>query len=78
MIIVEDDCVSAWPCIRMNPDAADIENLQMLGISCGDSLQDAWKRLLGENEWIKDGGYEEAVGYRLADEGEKGWVGVSQ
>ncbi len=53
------------------PNLEDIENLQVLGITNGETSRQAFENLLEENDWIRDSDYTEAQGFELkSDKGE--------
>jgi len=50
------------------PNFEDIENLQFLGITNGETSREAFENLLKENEWICDSDYTEVQGFELKSE----------
>jgi hypothetical protein len=47
------------------PNQEDNENLQLLGITNGETSRQAFEKLLEENDWIHDSDYTEAQAFEL-------------
>ena len=47
------------------PNQKDIENLQLLGITKGETSRQAFENLLKENDWIRDSDYTEMTAFEL-------------
>ena len=50
------------------PNLEDIENLQLLRITNGETSHQTFENLLRENEWIKEADYSEAMALELKAE----------
>jgi hypothetical protein len=50
-----------------SPQNDHIENCQVLGWSTGETVDDAFMKLLKLNTWILEMGYDDVVGYELAN-----------
>ena len=63
--------------LTQEPNHEDIENLQVLGITNGETSRQAFENLLEENDWIRDSDYTEVQAYELKS-GKGEWFTVQE